>query len=116
MFCLTLIDSLMCMSSALEELSLRGNKVTVAPSYRGFTKHLIASLKILDGKPLYQKDGNRCPGYGVRYSCMNNMSDGDAETVMTTLNSHLSVSSGPSVPPAAAHVSIAFLLLLNDID
>lgn len=30
---------------------------------------MITSLKILDGEPLYFKDGNRANGYGVKYDC-----------------------------------------------
>jgi hypothetical protein len=93
---------------ALEELSLKGNKVTIAPNYRGFTKHLIASLKKLDGKALYLRDGNRCPGYGVRFECKNTVHHSDADSVMTMINSHLSVSTqGTNIPPAAAHVSLS---------
>jgi hypothetical protein len=91
---------------SLEELSLKGNKVTIAPNYRGFTKHLIASLKQLDGKSLYLRDGNRCPGYGVRFECMHTVNDVDTETVMTQINSHCSVST-QGIPPAAAHVCVS---------
>mmetsp|Transcript_27029 Transcript_27029/g.50529 ORF Transcript_27029/g.50529 Transcript_27029/m.50529 type:complete len:893 (-) Transcript_27029:266-2944(-) len=92
-------------NTALEDLSLKGNKVTLAPNYRGFTKHLIASLKKLDGKALYLRDGNRCPGYGVRFECKNTVHQSDAESVMTMINSHLSVTTqGTNIPPAAAHL------------
>ena len=79
--------------------------MTIASNYRGFTKHLISTLKQLDGKSLYLRDGNRCPGYGARFECKNTVDDVDTETVMTQMNSHRSVSSvGTNIPPAAAHV------------
>lgn len=53
----------------MSELDLTGNDIIALPNYSGALKHLIVSLKTLDGEPLYFKDGNRANGYGVKYNC-----------------------------------------------
>lgn len=69
---------------------------------------MLSSLKQLDGKSLYSRDGNRCPGYGVIFECKTAVDDVDTESVMTQINSHLSVSTvgGGNIPPQAAHVRV----------
>jgi Leucine-rich repeat (LRR) protein len=59
-------------NTSLQDLNLIGNEVTSLPNYSGALKHLISSLKYLDGEPLYFKDGNRSGGYTVRYDCRKN--------------------------------------------
>jgi len=59
---------------SLEELSLVGNSIINIPNYRGTLKHLIASLKYLDGSPLFFRDGNRSGGYGVKFECRKTLS------------------------------------------
>lgn len=51
----------------LEELKLDGNPITEIPKYRGAVKHLITSLKHLDGSSIFFSDGNRSAGYGVKH-------------------------------------------------
>lgn len=58
---------------SLQELNLLGNEVTSYPNYSGALKHLISSLKYLDGEPLYFKDGNRSGGYSIKYDCRKNL-------------------------------------------
>jgi hypothetical protein len=58
---------------SLKDLNLLGNEITSHPSYSGTLKHLIVSMKYLDGEALYFKDGNRSSGYGVKYDCRKNL-------------------------------------------
>jgi hypothetical protein len=60
-------------NTALSDLNLLGNEITAHPSYSGTLKHLLVSMKYLDGEPLYFKDGNRSSGYGVKYDCRKNL-------------------------------------------
>lgn len=86
-------------NSSLEELSLVDNKVMQAPNYRGALKHLIETLKVLDGKPLYFRDGNRCPGYGVRFECRHTVNNVDPKSVLCRLNNQNSFCSDKSATP-----------------
>jgi hypothetical protein len=61
----------------LEDLKLNGNPVTDLPKYRGAVKHLIASLKHLDGSSIFFSDGNRSSGYGVRHQSKVNQHTGN---------------------------------------
>jgi hypothetical protein len=58
-------------NTSLEDLNLIGNEITSQPNYSGALKHLISSLKYLDGEPLYFKDGHRS-GYTIRYDFRKN--------------------------------------------